>query len=135
MLSCVGKILIVASIVFQAYVLFSDAETIASFDTKLKTLWTDCNCVPPHVKELIQEHARLAIVGLLGSSALMLVFKWCFVKLLVLIGLISLLYIEHQPFTKIPCIGCQGFWQKLAVIGAIIYIMGNDCCAKKCAKV
>jgi hypothetical protein len=70
----------------------------------------------------------------LGSSALMLIFRWCIIKVFVLLGLLTILYIEHQPFTKIPCIGCQGIWQKIAVIGAIIYLMGSDCGKGKCVK-
>lgn len=131
MLGCVGKLLIVVSIVFQAYLLFSDAETANQFNTKLSAALTACICIPPNVAAFIQQHARLAVVCLLSSSALMLVFRWCIVKVFVLLGLLTILYIEHQPFTKVPCVGCQAFWQKVAVIGGIIYLMGRDCCFKK----
>lgn len=81
------------------------------------------------------EYGRFVVVGLLGSSALMILIRcWC-IKFFVLIGLSALLYIEHQPFTKIPCIGCTRLWEKVAVIGAIIYLMGADCAAGSCKKV
>jgi hypothetical protein len=64
----------------------------------------------------------------------MLVIRcWC-VKIFVLLGLSVLLYIEHQPFTKIPCVGCFKLWEKVAVIGAIVYLMGSDCAAGSCNK-
>lgn len=56
---------------------------------------------------------------------------WC-IKLFVLMGLSALLYIEHQPFNKIPCIGCCRLWEKVATIGAIIYLMGVDCALSSC---
>jgi hypothetical protein len=93
MLGCIGKLLIVTSIVFQAYVLFSDQETITQFNDKLKAALTVCNCIPPNIAAMIQEHARLAVVGLLASSVLMLVLKCWIVKTFVLLGLLAILYI------------------------------------------
>jgi hypothetical protein len=81
------------------------------------------------------EYGRFVVVGLLASSVLMILSRcWC-LKIFVLLGLSTLLYIEHQPFTKIPCIGCSRLWEKVAVIGAIIYLMGADCSAGSCKKV
>jgi hypothetical protein len=65
----------------------------------------------------------------------MLVSRCWFFKLLVLLGLGLQLYIEHQPFTKVPCIGCVRLWEKVAILGAIIYLMGADCAAKSCKTV
>ena len=64
----------------------------------------------------------------------MLVVKSWGIKLFVLLGLLASLWIEHQPFTKFPCIGCASFWTKLSTIGAIIYLMGADCSKSSCKK-
>jgi hypothetical protein len=54
MLGCLGKLLIVVSIIFQAYILFSDQETASQFNTKLNAALAACNCIPPHIATHIQ---------------------------------------------------------------------------------
>ena len=129
-----GKLLITVSLVFQAYLLFENQTVATAFNTKLQAALEACDCIPADIAGHILQHGRLVIVGLLGSSVLMILSRcWC-IKLLPLIALSALLYIEHQPFTKIPCIGCTRLWEKVAVIGAIIYLMGSDCGASSCTK-
>jgi hypothetical protein len=132
--TCLGKIVITLSLVFQAYLLFENQTVASAFNTKLQDALEACKCIPPQIAQHILQHGRLIIVGLLGSSILMVLLKCWVYKLLPIIALSTLLYIEHQPFTKIPCIGCTRLWEKVAVIGAIIYLMGADCGAGSCNK-
>jgi len=86
-----------------------------------------CKCIPDHIAAHVIQYARFAVVGMFASSALMLVIRcWC-MKLFVIMGLSALLLIEHQPFSKVPCVGCVGFWEKVSMIGAMVYLMGVDC--------
>jgi hypothetical protein len=130
MLSFLGKLLIVVSLVFQAYILFENQTVAKEFNAKLLAALETCKCIPDHIAGHILEHGRLVVAVLLASSALMILSRCWFFKLWPLVGLSVLLYIEHQPFTKIPCIGCSRLWEKVAIIGAIIYLMGVDCAAK-----
>ena len=132
MSTCLGKILIALSLVFQAYLLFENQTVATAFNTKLQDALEACKCIPPEIASHILQHGRLVVVGLLGSSVLMVLFRCWFFKLLPLLALSALLYIEHQPFTKVPCIGCTRLWEKVAVIGAVIYLMGADCGAGSC---
>lgn len=134
MLGWLGKLIIVVSLVFQAYVLFENQTVAKEFNAKLLAALEACKCIPDHIAGHILEHGRLAVVSLLGSSVLMVLMRCWFFKVLPLLGLSVLFYIEHQPFNKIPCIGCVRLWENLAVIGAIIYLMGADCAAKSCNK-
>ena len=54
MLGCIGKVLIIVSIVFQAYVLYSNQETAQQFNVKLNEALTACNCIPPHIAAIIR---------------------------------------------------------------------------------
>ena len=134
MLTQLGKLLIVVSLVFQAWVLFENQTVAKEFKPKLLAALEACNCIPDHIAGHILEHGRLIIAGLLASSALMIVMRCWSLKLLPILGLSALLWIEHQPFNKIPCIGCVRLWEKVAIIGAIIYLMGADCSAGSCSK-
>lgn len=132
MLSCLGKILIVVSLCFQAYLLFESETVSKHFNDKLTTALTACDCIPAHIAGHILQYARYVVVGLLASSALMLVVKcWC-IKVFVILGLSVLLYIEHAPFNKVPCCGDIDLWRKIAFIGGMIYLMGADCSAGSC---
>ena len=86
-----------------------------------------CNQIPDHIAGYILFYARYVIAGLLGSAILMLFSKFSFFKLLPLIALISLTYLEHHNLSKMPCIECACFWTKISQIGALIYLMGADC--------
>ena len=134
MSTLLGKLLITLSLLFQAYLLFENSTLATAFNTKLQAALEACNCIPAHIAAHILQHGRLLVVGLLASSVLMVLFRCWFFKLLPLLALSALLYIEHQPFTKVPCIGCTRLWEKVAVIGAVIYLMGSDCAATSCNK-
>jgi hypothetical protein len=51
-----GKLLIVASIAFQAYLLFADSRAIAAFDKQLGHALTSCKCdwLTPQIQALIK---------------------------------------------------------------------------------
>lgn len=98
-----GKALIIASIVFEAYLFFADRQTIAAFDKQLVQALTGCDCFTPEIQKLVKEHLRLAIAGLLASSVFLLLIKHWFFKLPVFIGLSLLLWVEqHEVFRRIP---------------------------------
>ena len=68
----------------------------------------------------------MIIVALLASSVLMLAIQAPFVKILVLLGLIAHLFVMFNPTHKVPGLKSHGFWQELAIIGGVIYLMGAD---------
>ena len=68
----------------------------------------------------------MAIVGLLGCSALMVVTRTMFFKLLVLIGLVALTMVKHHPIKKVPHFDNIPFWEAVAIIGGMVYLMGAD---------
>jgi hypothetical protein len=123
-----GKILIVVSIIFEAYLLYADKSAIDSFDKQLGQALTGCECLTPDILKLIKEHLRLVVAGLLASSALIVPFKCWSLKLPAFIGLSLLLWIEHHGvFKTIPneaLLRNTAFWHSLGVIGAIIYLAG-----------
>jgi hypothetical protein len=132
MLSFVGKFLVAAALCFQAWLLFSNTAIIAEFDVKLGVALTTCSCIPANISALILQHGRLVMVGLLGTSALMVVMRCWLIKVLVILALSAQLYLEHQPFNKIPNLNNIQLWTQVALIGGLIYIMGSDC-AGSCA--
>ena len=134
MFKCLGKLLIVVTLCFQAWLLFENKTLATEFDNKLTQAVTACHCIPSNIAGLLIQYGRFVILGLLGSSAFMLVAKCWGIKLMVLIGLIASLWIEHQPFTKFPCVGCATFWAKVSTIGALIYLMGAECSSSSCKK-
>jgi len=79
------------------------------------------------------------VVGLLGSSALVIVLKWWPIKILVLLGLLILFSVEHQGITKqlstfpafIQTLDNVALWHSLGVIGAVIYLLGAECNCEK----
>lgn len=93
MLSWLAKLLIALSLIFQAYVLFENQSVAKDFNAKLVAALETCNTIPDHIAGHILEHARLAVVGLLASSGLMILSRCWFFKVLPLIGLSVLLYI------------------------------------------
>jgi hypothetical protein len=98
-----GKALIIASIVFEAYLFYADRQTITAFDKQLSQALTTCDCLTPEIQKLVKEHLRLAIAGLLASSVFILLIKNWFFKLPVFIGLSVLLWVEqHEVFRKVP---------------------------------
>lgn len=140
-ITVLGKLLIVASIAFQAYLFFADKQTISAFDRQLAQALSACDCLTPEIQALVKQHLRLVIVGLLGSSVLFLLCRcWSF-KLPTLLGLGLLLWVEHhEVFRKIPTWGIvenTGLWHSLGLLGVVIYLIGAECTAcnkEKCAK-
>lgn len=134
-----GKLLIVVSIIFEAYLLYADKSAIDSFDKQLTQAISGCDCLTPDIQKLIKEHLRLVVAGLLASSALFVFFKCWGFKLPAFLGLSILLWIEHHGvFRTIPTTALlknTAFWHSLGVIGAIIYLAGAECtsCSKPCS--
>ena len=93
MLGCLGNLIIVFSLVFQAYILFENQTIAQQFNQRLTAALQACKCVPDHIAAHILEHARLVVVGLLASSALIVISRCWFFKLLPLLALSTLLYI------------------------------------------
>ena len=86
-LAFIGKVLITVSLCFQAYILFSDANVIQTFNKQLQTVLTSCDCIPPNITALLQQYFRYIIIGLLACSSLMTISRSSFFKILVLFGL------------------------------------------------
>ena len=126
----VGKLLIVASIVFQAYLLYQDKKEGDEFNRNLKNAMVNCQCLQS-IRHLLEQHLRLAVAGLLASSVFLLVLKKWFFKLLPLTGLFLLLFVEHHGvFHQVPTLALLDnacFWHSLGVIGAILYLMADEC--------
>jgi hypothetical protein len=123
-----GKALIIASLMFQADLLFSDRQAISAFDKQLTRGLSACSCLTPEISKYAKEYLRLVIAGLIATSALILTFRSWSLKLPTLLGLILLLWVEHhEVFTKIPTISIlenTALWHSLGVIGVIIYLLG-----------
>lgn len=68
----------------------------------------------------------------------MLLISCSFVKVTTLLGLLTLLWVEHHSvFCKIPTIELldnAAFFHSLGVIGAILYLASAECSGKKCGK-
>lgn len=126
----VGKLLIVAAICFQAYLLFQDKKEGDQFNKNLNDALAGCDCLKS-IKPLLQQHLRLAVVGLLGFSVLMVLTRAWIIKLFVLTGLSILLWVEHHNvFRRAPTIELLDnfpFWHALGVIGAVLYLLDAEC--------
>jgi hypothetical protein len=135
-----GKILIVASIVFEAYLFFADRQTIAAFDKQLNQAIAPCHCLTPEIQALVKEHLRLVIAGLLATSVFTLICRCWSLKLPTLLGLGLLLWVEHhEVFRTVPTLALlenTGLWHSIGLLGVVIYLMGAECtsCDKKCEK-
>lgn len=125
-LGILGKFLMAVSLCFQAYVLFQDNNTITLFNKQLQVVIANCECITPDIAILLQQYLRFVIVGLLGISALMVVSRSIIFKMFVLLGLVSLLLIKHYPINYLPRLDNIQFWESIAIIGGIIYLMGAD---------
>ena len=127
-----GKLLVALGICFQAYTLFESKSAATSFDNRLNTVLTACNCIPADIQAHIKAHLRLVVVGLLGFSALMVLVRSCFVKIPVLLGLVIVFLVRYYPLTAVPSFKERALWELVATIGGIIYLMGADssaCCS------
>lgn len=127
-----GKLLITAGIAFQAYLLYDDKATATTFDARLTTVLRACDCIPADIKAHITEHGRLAVAALLSFSVLTLIARASILKIPVILGLISLLVVRHYPFTTVPQLKDQAFWELVGIIGGYIYLLGAEsCCGTK----
>ena len=133
MLGFVGKVLIVTGLCFQAYLLFDSATISNDFDQKLQAALTVCDCIPKDIAIHIMAYARFVVIGLLASSILMLISSVGIFKIFIILGLSTILYIQHQPFNKVPCF-CQNidFWTKIAFIGGMMCLLASECPSGKC---
>lgn len=130
----VGKLLIAIGLCFQAYLLFSNPPVAQNFNTVANKILGSCDCLPPNVVSILKQHLRMAVVVLLGFSGLMVVTRNTFIKFLVLLGYLIFSYVRHYPITQIPPLTDHSFYENLAIIGGIIYLMGADCSSPRVLK-
>lgn len=131
LVTLLGKTLIIASLLFQSYLLLSDRQTISAFNKNLNQGLTACHCLTPEIQAYVKTYLREAIAFLIATSVLILVFKYWICKLPILLGLSLLLWVDHHDvFRKIPTIDLlenTAFWHSVGVIGVIIYLIGVEC--------
>lgn len=124
-----GKALVITSIIFQAFLLYQDKKEGDQFNKNLTSALSGCDSLKV-VKPYLEQYLRLAVVGLLATSALMLVVRYWYIKAFVILGLSALLWVEHyKVFEKVPTVELldnSPFWHSLGVIGALIYLMGAE---------
>ena len=82
--------------------------------------------IPFAAVQPILPHLRLITVGLLASSALMIFVRLSLIKFLVLLGLLINLFVSYNPTKRVPKFSNTAFWQDLAIIGGIVYLIGAD---------
>lgn len=123
-MNCVGKLLIMTSLCIQAYLLLNDNSTSKNFDSNAGKMVASCSFL--NNLHLPIQYYRLATIGLFFLSALMIFKKWVILKVFPLIGLLLNLMIVFHPINKVPSFSKTDFWQHIAVIGGIIYLMGAD---------
>lgn len=125
-----GKLLVAIGICFQAYLLFEDKASATAFNSRLGTVLNTCDIIPADIKDLLKTHLRLAVVVMLGFSALAILVRSCLVKIPVLLGLATLFIVRYYPITTVPSFKDHAFWELVATIGGVIYLMGADTCSK-----
>lgn len=129
-MTTVGKILIITSIAFQAYLFLTDRQAISNFDKDLQKALSTCHCLTPELQTLTKQYLRLIVVGLLGSSIFLLIRCWL-LKLPTILGLALLLWVEHhQVFRTLPTwalLENTALWHSLGLIGVVIYLLGAEC--------
>ena len=121
-----GKLLIAVGLCFQAYLLFDNEGIAQNFNINLSKILGSCDCLPPMLLPLLQQHLRIVVVVLLSFSGIMVFTRSSFIKFLVLIGFLTLSYVRHYPITKLPPLSNNIFYEHVAIIGGIIYLMGAD---------
>jgi hypothetical protein len=127
----VGKLLIALGLCYQAYLLFEHKATVTTFDNQLTTSLKSCHIIPAEIQAHLKVHLRLVVVvALLGFSGLMVFFRTAILKIPVLLGLFTLFYLRHFPLTVIPSYRDHAFWELVATIGGVIFLLGADhCCS------
>lgn len=124
----VGKLLIALGLCYQAYLLFEHKATVTTFDNQLTTSLKSCHIIPAEIQAHLKVHLRLVVVALLGFSGLMVFFRTAILKIPVLLGLFTLFYLRHFPLTVIPSYRDHAFWELVATIGGVIFLLGADHC-------
>lgn len=130
----VGKLFIALGLCYQAFLLFENKSTAGTFDQQLTKALQTCHIIPADIQAHLKAHLRLVVVGLLAFSGLMVIFKSAIVKIPVLLGLLTLFYLRHMPLTAVPSYRDHAFWELVATIGGIIFLLGADHCTS-CKKV
>ena len=85
-----------------------------------------CDCLPETISDLLKQHLRIIVIGLLGFSGFMVLSRNSFIKFLVLLGYLILSYSHQFPITQVPPLSDNAFYENLVIIGGIIYLMGAD---------
>ena len=75
---------------------------------------------------MLQQYLHAVIAACFFSSLLILVSKSTLSKIIVLVGLLALLITKYDVFHKIPAYKERPFWQLLALIGGVVYLMGIE---------
>lgn len=126
MLNFLGKLLIATSLCLQAFVLYSDASTATAFNSQANDMIKSWSHLPYQTLLPFLPHLRYLTCGLLTLSALMVFTRITLIKFLVLVGLIINLFVVYNPLKKLPGFNHNDFWQDIAIIGGVIYLMGAD---------
>jgi hypothetical protein len=63
----------------------------------------------------------------------MVLFRSCLLKFAVFLGLTIVFLLRYWPIAAVPSFKDHAFWESLAIIGGIIYLMGAESshCTKK----
>jgi hypothetical protein len=122
----VGKCIIALSLCLQAYLLFQSEPTIKLFNQQLARLLSSCECMPVEVALHVQQHFRFVVIGLLASSVLMIISRSVLPKIFALLGVVAMFAIKNYPLGKLPSIDDISFYQSLALVGGILYLLGAD---------
>lgn len=122
----IGKLLIATGLCFQAYLLLTNQVRALEFDGGVSRVLASYDYLSPDSSQLLRNHFRLIIVALLSSSGLMIFTRNLLIKFLVLLGYLLLSYCYNHPLTQLPPISEMGFYENLAIIGGLTYLMGAD---------
>ena len=122
----IGKILLVVGLCLQAYLLLLDKSTIASFQNDLASTLKRHQFIPNDIATFLTAYLHIIIASLLFTSILLLISKSNLSKILIIIGLCGLLFSKYGLIFKIPSFKERTFWQIIAVIGGVLYLMGIE---------
>ena len=124
MAASVGKVLIVVGLCLQAYLLLTDKPTIQTFQKELASTISHLKFITPEMSSFLHRYLHAVIAACFFSSIMILVSRSTLSKLIVLVGFLLLLVGKYDIFHKIPAYKERSFWQLLALIGGVIYLMG-----------
>lgn len=101
MFAFLGKVLLITSLVFSAYSLYSHSETINKFNSNLPGVLKQIHAIPPALAKTITDsilYVRYAVVGLLGLAGLLLISSSRFLIFLILVGTNCLRFRIEPPY-------------------------------------